>query len=127
MNEHTDKLFKELAQIIERGKKKVTSQVNNTMTMVYWYVGKRINEEILNNERADYGKQIVSSLMTQLVERRMMQFASQFQNEKLVNELSQSLSWTHFIELLPLKKQEAKLFYAKKISEERWSVRATRK
>ena len=49
-------------------------------------IGKRINEEILYDKRADYGKKIVSLLATQLSEkygrtfelrnlRRMMQFA----------------------------------------------------
>jgi len=138
MNENTDKLFRELAQIIEKGKKTLTTQVNSTMTIVYWHVGKRINIEILKNERAEYGKQIVSSVTTQLATnfgkgfaeknvRRMMQFAEQFPDEQIVVTVSRQLSWSHFVDLLPLKSQEAKLFYAKKIEEERWSVRETRK
>jgi len=121
MNENTDKLFKELAQIIERGKKKVTSQVNNTMTMVYWYVGKRINEEVIKNERAEYGKQIVTTVSTQLVMqygkgfteknvRRMMQFAEQFKDIQIVVTVSRQLSWSHFVNLLPLKTMEANYF-----------------
>lgn len=69
MNKNTNKLFQELSEIIERGKKKLTSQVNSTITMVYWYVGKRINDEVLKNERAEYGKQILTTVSSKLVER----------------------------------------------------------
>ena len=34
--------------------------------MLYWQIGKRINEEILKNQRAEYGKQIVQKLSEQL-------------------------------------------------------------
>jgi len=40
--------------------------VNATMTALYWNVGNHINKEILNNERAEIGKQIVQSLSAQL-------------------------------------------------------------
>lgn len=33
-----------------------------------WYIGERINREISGNTRAEYGKQIVSRLATQLKE-----------------------------------------------------------
>ncbi|MFH1962188.1 MAG: DUF1016 N-terminal domain-containing protein [bacterium] len=36
------------------------------MTMLYWQIGKRINEEVLKDKRAEYGKQIVVSLGRQL-------------------------------------------------------------
>lgn len=59
--------------------------------------------------------------------RRMMQFAEQFLEEKIVVTLSRQLSWSHILDLLPLKKKEAKLFYIKQISENLLSVRELRK
>lgn len=59
--------------------------------------------------------------------RRMMQFAKVFSKFEQVVVLSKHLSWTHFVELLPLKKHEARLFYAEKIATEHWSTRYTRK
>ncbi|TDN80606.1 uncharacterized protein DUF1016 [Salegentibacter sp. 24] len=59
-------LLKELSQLIEQGKHQIAVQVNSTMTLVFWEVGKRINEEILQNERADYGKNIVTTVSSQL-------------------------------------------------------------
>jgi predicted nuclease of restriction endonuclease-like (RecB) superfamily len=55
----------------------------------------------------------------------MMQFADEFPDLEIVTTLSSQLSWSHFIELFSLKNHEAKMFYAKKITEERLSVRQT--
>jgi len=131
-------LFKELAAIIEQGKRQVTAQINSTITLTYWHIGKCINEHILKNRRAEYGKQIVSSVATQLEKefgrsfternlRRMMQFAEEFSEFEILSSLMTKLSWTHFLQLFKLKTKEQKMFYAKKIAEENWSVRETEK
>jgi hypothetical protein len=59
-------LFSELAQLIEQSRRYVAVQANSTLTMLFWQIGKRINEDILQNKRADYGKQILSTLSAQL-------------------------------------------------------------
>jgi len=127
-------LFNDLAQIIERGKQHTVAQVNSLLTLTYWQVGKKINEHILENKRAEYAKEIVSTLSTQLKTsygksfelrnlRRMMQFAELFPNFQIVSPLVTQLSWTHFIILLSVKKIEAREFYIQKVIEERWSKR----
>ncbi len=130
-------LFTDLAQIIEQGKSQVAKQVNSTISLVYWQVGYKINEHILKNKRAEYAKEIVSTVSTQLKNqygksfelrnlRRMMQFAEKFSNLEIVVPMARQLSWSHFIELLPLKKNEARIYYAQKIADETWSIRETR-
>jgi len=59
-------LFNELSQLIEQSQRQVFSHANSTLTVLFWQVDKRINEEILKNKRAAYAKQIVSTLSTQL-------------------------------------------------------------
>lgn len=131
-------LLTEIKDIIEKARSVVNKTVNSGLTLMYWNIGDRINREILKQERAEYGKQIVSSLSKELVVqfgksfelrnlRRMMQFAEQFNDLKIVSTLSTQLSWSHFVELLPIKEVERRYFYAKKISEGLWSVRHTRK
>ncbi len=130
-------LFKEISLLIEKSKEQVAIQANSTLTFLFWQVGKHINEFVLQEKRAEYGKQIVSSLSTQLVDkygsnfearnlRRMIQFAEQFANMSIVSTLSTQLTWSHFIELFALKTQEAKMFYANKIVDELWGVRELR-
>jgi len=59
--------------------------------------------------------------------RRMMQFSELFTDIEIVATLSGQLSWSHFVELLPIKSSEARIYYAQKIAEEYWSIRETRK
>lgn len=116
----------------------MVSQANSTLTLLFWQVGKRINSEILQNKRADYGKRIVSQLATKLEERygrnfelgnlrRMLQFAEQFPDIQIVATLSRQLSWSHFRELIPLKSQEAKLYYAQASATQTLGIRELRK
>jgi hypothetical protein len=55
-------LFKELAQLIEKSQQQLVSAANSTLTMLFWQIGHRINEHILQNKLADYGKLIVVTL-----------------------------------------------------------------
>lgn len=117
------KLFTDIAGLIEQSKNYVAQNVNATLTFLYWKIGKRINEDILKNKRAEYGKKIVASLTRQLEKaygkgydeksiRRMMQFASVFTDEKIVASVMRQLSWTHITLLLPLKQPLQREFYA---------------
>lgn len=131
-------LLNKLSELIEYSRSKIVSQANSTLTLLFWQIGKHINNFVLDNKRAEYGKQIMSTVSTHLREkygnnfelrnlRRMRQFAEQFENFEIVSTLSTQLSWSHFVELLPLKKTEAKLFYANKAAEANWGIRELRK
>ncbi len=135
---HEQALLTELSQLIEQSQQQVVSQANSTLTMLFWHIGNRINKEILQNKRADYGKGIVPTLSAQLKEkygknfelgnlRRMIQFAEQFPDIEIVVTLSRQLNWSHFLVLIPLKSQEAKLFYAQASATQALSVRDLRK
>jgi predicted nuclease of restriction endonuclease-like (RecB) superfamily len=130
-------LLDDLRRMIEETRQGVAVTVNAALTMLYWRIGKRINEEILKGSRAEYGEQIVSSLARQLMAeygrgfaeknlRRMIQFAGVFPEEKIVVSLIRHLSWTHIIALIPLEKPLQRDFYAEMCRIERWSVRTLR-
>lgn len=127
----------ELRGLIESARRHVAQTANATLTMLYWHVGQRIQSEVLHNGRAEYGGQIVSTLSTHLVAeygqafgerslRRMVQFAEAFPTEAVVATLAQHLSWSHFIEILPLKQPLEREYYAELCRVERWSVRTLR-
>ena len=54
-----DLLLQDLASIIEQGKRQLSVQVNSVITLVYWKVGHKINTHILENQRAEYGKEVI--------------------------------------------------------------------
>ena len=132
-------LIKDLRQIIEQARGHVAATANYALSIMYWQIGKRINTEVLDNKRAEYGKQIVASVARQLREeygskgfdekniRRMMQFAQEFPDEQIVTSLMRQLSWTHILQVLSLKDSLQREFYLTLAASERWSVRQLRK
>lgn len=125
-------LIQDLRQIIEQARGRVAATVNYELTMMYWHIGERINREVLNNQRAEYGKQIVAQVARQLQEeygskgfdeksiRRMMQFANLFAEEQIVAQAARKLSWSHFIEVLPLKDDLQREFYITMAASGKW-------
>ena len=131
-------LFNEINRLIEQSRAQVVSQVNSALTLLFWQVGKRINEFVLEHKRAEYGKQIVVTLSRQLEEihgrsfeeknlRRMLQFAEAFPEIEKVVTLSRHLTWSHFLAILPLKNEEQRLYYAQQVIQEQLGVRGLRK
>jgi len=138
LTNHDQILFKEISAMIEQSKRVIYSRANSETVLLFWKIGQRVNNEILNNKRADYGKKIVVTLSRQLNEkygrsfeeknlRRMLQFSEQFSDEEMVVSLSRQLSWSHFLTLIPLKSIEAKMFYALESMKGVLSVRDLRK
>ena len=68
LKKHKQSLFSDVKQITEQGKHQITQAVNIGLAATYWQIGKRINDDFLNNERAEYGKQVVVSLSSKLTE-----------------------------------------------------------
>ncbi len=60
-------LFEDIKQLIDEARNKVAQTVNIGLTATYWNIGKRINDDILKNKRAEYDKQIVATLSRQLM------------------------------------------------------------
>jgi predicted nuclease of restriction endonuclease-like (RecB) superfamily len=132
------RLLGDIRKMIEETRAGVAATVNAGLTMLYWRIGSRINQEILRGKRADYGAEIVPTLSRQLEMeygsgfsakniRHMIRFAEVFSEEKIVSTLSRQLSWSHFKEIIYLQQPLQKEFYAEMCRVERWSVRTLRK
>lgn len=81
-------LLHQLSELIEYSQNRIAYQANSTLTLLFWQIGKHINNFVLDNKRAEYGKQIMSTVSSHLSEkygnnfelcnlRRMSQFADQ--------------------------------------------------
>lgn len=79
-------LIEKVRTLIETAKYEVAVTVNSSMTLLYWEIGAYVNSFILDNKRAEYGKQIVVSL-------------------------SRQLTWTHIIALIPIEDELKRNFY----------------
>jgi hypothetical protein len=106
--------------------------------LLYWKIGARIRQDILGEERAAYGGQIVSTLSRQLTQIHgsgfsrqslfhMIRFAEAWTDEAEAAELAQHMGWIHFVEVFYLDNPVQRQFYAELCRVERWSVRTLRK
>jgi len=127
-------LFTEIKTLIDDGRRNVAVTVNAAMTMLYWQIGKRVNEEVLNDRRAEYGQQIVVSLARQLTVEygkgwsarhlhHCLRFAEVFPDIQIVNALRTQLSWTHIRTLISIEDGLKRAFYIEMCKVEKWSTR----
>jgi hypothetical protein len=64
----SEPLFQEIRQLINAAKQRAAVAINTEITLLYWQIGHRINTEILQGQRAEYGKQVMTSLSQQLTQ-----------------------------------------------------------
>jgi predicted nuclease of restriction endonuclease-like (RecB) superfamily len=127
-------LIEEIKTIIQEGRQQVAQAVNAGLTATYWHIGKRISEDILQNNRAGYGEQIVATLSRQLTEafgqgwsvkhlRHCLRFTEVFSDFQIVSTLWRQLSWSHFKIIMYRDSDLERNFYAQMCRLENWSVR----
>ena len=130
-------LVNEIIHLIDSAKSYVASYANSSLVILYWQIGQRINSDILKNERAEYGENIIKHLSRQLTTNygngfnaralfRMVKFAKMYDDEKIVVTLSPLFSWSKFIELIAIEDQLKRQFYSEMCYLENWSVRVLR-
>lgn len=132
-----DGLFQEIRQLIDAAKQRAAVAVNAELTLLYWHIGKRIQTEVLQGQRGEYGTQAIATLSRQLTQtygkgwsekqlRHCLHFAETFPDETIVSALRRQLTWTHFKTLMyidvPLKRD----FYIEICRLEGWSSRQLR-
>lgn len=127
-------LFNEIKQLIQEAKNNATVAVNAELTLLYWHVGNRIAKEVLQGERADYGKQIISSLSKQLSTHfgqgwstkqlhHCLRFVEIFPDIEIVSAVRRQFSWTHLKTLIYINDNIKREFYMAMTLQERWSTR----
>ncbi len=60
-----DRLLGDIRALIEAAREQTARAVNSALVGLYWHIGRRIREDVLHEERADYGERIVNALSSQ--------------------------------------------------------------
>ncbi len=68
-NKLVPELYSDVCQIIDNTRHRLATTVNAEICLLHWTIGKRIKEDILNNKRAEYGKEVLKNLSVKLTER----------------------------------------------------------
>lgn len=132
LEESNAKMIEDIKEIIINSRNKIAYEVNNTMVLAYWNVGRIIIENEQNgNIKAEYGKQLMKELSKEL--RKIL--GSGFSVSNLFNmrrfylkypkfqTVSGKLSWSHYCELLSIENDDERSFYEKECINSNWSVR----
>jgi predicted nuclease of restriction endonuclease-like (RecB) superfamily len=130
-------VFSNVAQIIEKRKFNAVSAANSQVILMFWKIGKYINSVILEFNRAEYGKKILSTVSTKLAANygnsfveanlyRMKRFATVFSDINPISDFLPFLSWSHFCEIMRIKDEQARLFYAKDAAQRQLGIRDLR-
>lgn len=107
IHEPTKNLIKTVVDLIESTKSHVTTYTNSALVMLYWKIGGLINQETLNNTRAEYGEQTLVHITNELTGlygsgfdraniSRMIKFSKLYPEQQICVTLSQQLSWSLF-------------------------------
>jgi len=138
MKKEYQTLLSDLSDLIEKSRNNAVSYANSSLTILFWHIGKKIRTHILLNKRAEYGKQVVKSISYNLEKnygrnfeeknlRRMIQFSELYPDIQIVVTLSRQLSWSHFITLLPIRRQQEREFYSSLAFDNAFGVRELKK
>lgn len=129
----SDHLYEGVTEIIDDARTRVAVYVNSQTSMTFWNVGKYIIDDMDYQTYSAYGQKILATLSQRLMERygrgytysaltRMMKVARLYNDREMFATLSQTLTWSHFLELITIKDDTKRLFYQQMGIAQHWSV-----
>ena len=130
----SDQLLTDLRELILVARRGVARAIDSGLVALYWQIGRRIRQDILQEKRAEYGKEIVSSVGRQLEREfgrgfsakslhHMIRFTEAFPDEEIVSAVRRQLTWTHFKTLAYLDNPLKRDFYTEMCRVENWNTR----
>lgn len=104
----------DVCRIIDGAKHRMATYFNTEICMTNWYVGKRIKEDVLYNQRAEYGRKILQKLSAKLIQKyghgwgteklqHCVRSAYIFTEEEILYAVRTQLTWTHLRSLMGIK------------------------
>lgn len=122
----------EISAMVNEAKSNLAKEINKSITYVYWNIGRIIvKHENEDNNRLEYGKEVLKELSKELTKflgkgysltnlTYMRWFYNVYPDYNMINE---SLSWSHYVELITIKDDAKRNFYEKECISSNWSVR----
>ena len=132
-NQHNS-LLQNIVLLIDSTRNRVAQTINSELSLLYWLIGRQINDSVLQHKRAGYGKQTVEQISRELTARygkgyskrnlhNFMLFNNLFPDEQTVHTLCSQFSWSHIRTFITIKDELKRDFYIQMCKYERWSVR----
>ena len=132
--------YQSIFDLIQYAKRNLEKQVNTTMVVTYYEIGRRIIEkEQQGAKRAQYGKKVLQGLSDYLTKhlgkgysvdnlKLMRRFYVVYSTvtpigETLFHQFNSNITWSHYILLTRISNLEERRFYEIEIVENAWSFR----
>lgn len=127
-------LHQEIRKLIHQAREHVAREYNSTQVLLNWMIGKRIDEEFFDSQRATYGDKVLENIANQLSLEygrgygkinlsRMLKLSRLFPTREIVSTLSKQLSWSHFVMVCAIDETLKRDFYTEMCRIQHWSVR----
>ncbi|MBR6834810.1 MAG: DUF1016 domain-containing protein, partial [Oscillospiraceae bacterium] len=127
----SEEIYTSIRSFVITAQNKVYAAVNSAMVIAYWEIGEQIYKACGENDRAEYGKNLLKYLSERLTAefgkgyternlRAMRQFYSCFPNR---HTLCAELSWSHYRILMKITDKIVRDFYTEECAKSAWSVR----
>jgi len=131
--------FKSVYDLIQQARSSVERNINTTMAVTYYEIGRRIVEKEQQGEkRAQYGKRILQGLADYLTAslgkgfssenlRLMRNFFLIYSSDEIskssIGKFNPQISWTHYIHLMRIKNEDERRFYEMEIADNGWTIK----
>lgn len=132
MTNRYKQMLERIGIILEEGRRRAYSVVNDVIVKTYWNIGKEIVEyEQKGKEKAEYGSALLDKVSKDLKKRYGRGFSRRnvldmrkfYLAYRKWQTVSAKLSWSHYTLLLSLSDEMARSFYEKQCVAEKWAVR----
>jgi len=131
LDKTSNTVYDQIKEILIAARTKAYSAINFAMVEAYWLIGKQIVDVQGNNERAEYGTQLLKYLSERLTQdfgkgfeerelRKIRQFYSTF---PIRDALRPELGWTHYRLIMRVNNEKARNFYIDECIKSNWSTR----
>jgi len=128
------RLYSDVCSLIENTKHRIATTINAEICMLHWQIGVRIKDDVLFNQRAEYGKQVVKNLAVALTERygrgwgyeklkHCVRAAYTFSEIEIGYAVRTQFTWTHLRTLMGIDDQLKREFYIEMCRLEHWDTR----
>jgi predicted nuclease of restriction endonuclease-like (RecB) superfamily len=129
-----NKLFQDIKALVLQARKNAFRAVDSERVLLYWHVGQRIRNDILQSQRAEFGKKVIKNLGERLTADfgssfnrynlwLFVRFATDFPDIQIVDALRQLFSWTHLRIFLRIEDDLKRRFYMEMCRIEGWGTR----
>ena len=129
----TNSFLEQVKSLLFEAQQRVVHSVNSIMVQTYFELGKQIVEhEQEGKNYANYGEYLLEALSKNLTKefgkgysKRNLELIRKFYLTYKIakSPISQSISWTHYLQLMRIQNEDERVFYENEIVSNNWSVR----